>query len=377
MKWREEKPANLALVALALFSVLVFYVAEQTAQPERQPNFDKKLQAAKLTLVAREAIKSYSQNLGIAVDVQNDPYRTGIIGQERTPITSDRGIVTSKILATNPNFAAAFVDMLVKAKVKRHGVIAVGMTGSFPGWNIAFLSACSVLELKPIIITSEGSSDWGANLPVLTWLDMERVLNDRGLITFKSAGATIGGGADNGRGLSPEGRDLIRQAIRRNGVKLIEDSTLEETIADRMKLYRSLSKGRPIVAYVNIGGGVASLGGSQNARLIPSGLTQHLAVRNFPVRAVINQFAEEGLPVINLSDVEEIATRYGLPVEVGDHDPELGEGPLFFKDKYSIVSTVILTLLLGVVVFVIMRLDIRHYLVRRRDGDTEDVATSS
>jgi len=376
MKWRTEKPENLSLVALALFSVLVFYVAEQTAEPERQPNFDRKLQAAKLTLVAREAVKSYSQNLGITVDVQNDPYRTGIIGQERTPITSDRGIVTSKILTTNPNFAAVFIDMLVKAKVKRHSVVAVGMTGSFPGWNIAFLSACTALEVKPIILTSVGSSDWGANLPTLTWLDMERVLGDRGLISFKSAAASIGGGADNGRGLSPEGRDLIRQAVRRNGVRLIEDSTLEQTIAHRMDLYRELSKGKPIAAYVNIGGGVASLGGSQNARLIPSGLTQHLAVRNFPVRAVINQFAEQGLPVINLSSVEEIAARYGLPVEVGEKEPELGEGPLFFKDRYSIVSTSILTILLGVVVFIIMRLDVRHYLFRRRTQSVEDAVAS-
>jgi poly-gamma-glutamate system protein len=376
MKWREEKTSNLALVALALFSVLVFYVAEQTAEPERQANFEKKLQSAKLTLVAREAIKSHGENSGIRVDVQNDPYRTGIIGQERSPITSDRGIVTSKILATNPNFAAVFVEMLVKAKIKKHNIVAVGMTGSFPGWNIAFLSACTALEIRPIIITSVGSSDWGANLPTLTWLDMERVLGDRGLIPFKSVAASIGGGADNGRGLSPEGRDLIREAIRRNGVKILEDSTLEKAIAHRMDFYREMSKGKPIAAYVNIGGGVASLGGSQNARLIPAGLTQHLAVRNFPVHAVINQFAEQGLPVINLSSVEEIAARYGLPVEVGEREPELGEGPLFFKDRYSIVSTTILTALLGLVVFVIMRLDVRHYLLRRRVNSVDDAVAS-
>ncbi len=375
MKWREEKPSSLALIVLALFSILVFYVAEQTAEPERQSAFDRKLQAAKLALVAREAVKNQSERIGISMDVQNDPFRTGIIGQERTPITSDRGIVTSKILATNPNFAAVFVDMLLKAKVKKHSVVAVGMTGSFPGWNIGFLAACVALEVKPIIITSVGSSDWGANLPALTWLDMERILSDRGLIPFKSAAASIGGGADNGRGLSPEGRDLIRTAIRRNGVKLLEDSTLERAIAHRMDLYKELSKGKPIAAYVNIGGGVASLGGSQNARLIPAGLTQHLAVRNFPVHAVINQFAEQGLPVINLSNVEEVAARYGMPVEVGEREPELGEGPLFFKDRYSIVSTAILVALLGLVVFVVMRLDVRHYLLRRRS--TPDPAIST
>lgn len=366
MRWRTEKPRDLTLVALAAVSVLIFVLAEETAEPVRQPHFEQKLQAAKLALLAREAVKSHSQNLGLRVDVQNDPYRTGVIGQERTPITSDRGVVTSKILSANPNFAAAFVDLLSRAKLKRHSVVAVGMTGSLPGWNIAFLAACAALELKPLIITSVGSSDWGANHPALTWLDMEKVLADRGLIPFRSAAASLGGGADNGRGLSPEGREMVRAAAKRNGVRLIEEQTLERSIARRMELYAELSGRRQIAAYVNIGGGVASLGGSQNAMLIPSGLTEYLATRNFPVRAVINRFAEQGLPVINLSDVEAVARQYGLPTEVTDREQELGEGPLFFKDRYSVVSTAVLTLLLAVVVFVIMRLDIRHYLVRRK-----------
>ncbi len=366
MKWRAEQSSTLSLVVLAVISVVVFILAEQTAQPERQAYFEKKLQAAKLSLVAREAIKSYSQNLGIPIDAQNDPFRTGIIGQERTPITTDRGIVTSKILATNPNFAAVFVDMLVKAKVKRHSIIAVGMTGSFPGWNISFLAACTALELKPIIITSVGSSDWGANLPGLTWLDMERILNERGVMNFKTAAASIGGGSDNGRGLSPEGRDLIREAIKRNNVRLVEEESLEKTIAKRMELYQTLSEGKPIACYVNIGGGVASVGGAQNARLIPPGLTHHLAVKNFPVRAVINQFAEQGMPVINLLKVEDIASRNGLPAELADKEPELGEGPLFFRDRYSLSSTIMLTGLLAVLVFVVIRIDIKHYVFRRK-----------
>lgn len=366
MRWRTQKPSTVSLVVLAVLSILAFYAAEQTAQPERQPHFERKLQAAKLTLVAREALKSAAQGMGIGIDPQNDPYRTGIIGQERTPITSDRGVVTSKILATNPNFAAAFVEMLTKARIRRNSTIAVGMTGSFPGWNIAFLAACKALDLKPIIITSVGSSDWGANLPGFTWLDMERILNDRGLLPFHSSAASIGGGSDNGRGLSPEGREMIREAIRRNKVRLIEEPTLERNIARRMELYRQLAGGKPIACYVNIGGGVASVGGSQNAQLIPPGLTEHLAVRNFPVRAVINQFAEQGTPVINLLDVEQIASRYGLPMEVTDLEPDMGAGPLFFRDRYSIASTIILVVLLGLAVFVVMRLDVKHYLIRRR-----------
>ncbi len=366
MKWSDGKPSNTTLLGLAVFAIIIFILAEKTAEPERQPYYEKKLEAAKISVQAAQAIKDYAQSIGIKIDVQNDPHRSGLIGQERTPITSDRGMVNAKILATNPNYAAAFVEMLVKAKLKRHATIAVGMTGSLPGWNISFLAACSALELTPIILTSVGASDWGANIPDLTWLDMERVLRERGILPFSSIAASIGGPSDNGRGLSPEGRDLIKAAIERNNVMLIDEPTLQQSIAKRMDIYQQAAKDRPIACYVNIGGGSASLGGSQNSRLIPPGLTQHLAFANYPVRGVINLMAEKGLPVINLQEVEKIAARYNLPTEVTDDPPQLGEGQLFFKDRYSVSSTIILTTILGVVVFVFIRIEIKHYLFKRR-----------
>jgi poly-gamma-glutamate system protein len=366
MKWIEGKPTDLTLIGLAIFSVFILILAEQTAQPERQSNFAKKLEAAQLSLLASHTIKNHADALGIKIDQQNDPYSTGIIGQENTLVTSDRGIITSKILSTNPNYAAVFVEMLIKAKVKKHSVIALGMTGSFPGWNISFLAACKVLELEPIIITSVGSSDWGANIPTLTWLDMENILRQKGILPFQSVAASIGGGGDNGRGLSPEGRELIQEAIKRNDVQLIQESTLEENIKKRMEIYQEHSKDKQIACYVNIGGGVASVGGSHNSRLIPSGITMHLAVKNFPVRAVINQMAEQGLPVINLLEVDKIAVKYNLPIEIEDAPPVLGEGSLFFKDKYSISSTLMLTFVLFSVVFVLIRIDVKHYLLKKK-----------
>ncbi len=365
MIFRTGKVSRVTLVVLALFSMLVFILAESTAKPEKQRYFDRKLKAANLAQLAQVAIKDYSKSIGLKIDPENDPFQTGLVGQERTPITTDRGIVSSKILSTNPNFAAAFVELLSRAKLKKHDLVAVGMTGSLPGWNIAFLSACQVMELKPLIITSVGSSDWGANIPGLTWLDMEKVLNDKGLWDFKSMAASIGGGSDNGRGLSPEGRDLIKEAIKRNDVTLIEEDNLEANINKRMELFEKYRKEKEIACYVNIGGGLASLGGTQNARLIPPGLSMHLAVKNFPVRGVINRMAEGGIPVIHLLNVEKIAERYGLPAIVGDKAPELGQGELFFRDRYSVNSTLVLTIILGVVLFVFIRIDVKHYLFRR------------
>jgi hypothetical protein len=149
-------------------------------------------------------------------------------------------------------------------------------------------------------------------------------------------------------------------------VRFIDEPTLLKNISSRMEIYQEASKDKPIVCYINIGGGIASIGGSQNQRLIPAGVTQHLAVKNFPVRAVINQMAERGLPVINISNIEKIAVKYGIPTDVSGKEPELGEGPIFFKDRYSISDTIFLTSILAVVVFVGIRIDVKHYLTRRK-----------
>jgi poly-gamma-glutamate system protein len=368
MKLRSGKPGAASLVVLALFSCIIFVLAEKTAHLERQPHFEKKLEAAKLALVAREAIKAYEKNAGLSIDIQNDPYQTGLIGQERTLITTDRGVFTSKVLSTNPNFAAVFVTMLIKANVKPHEVVAIGMTGSFPGLNIAVLAACKALDLNPIIITSVGASDWGANQPQLTWLDMEKVLGEQGVLSFKSVAASIGGGSDNGRGLSPEGRDLLKAAIIRNGVTFIDEESVEANIARRMKIYKRESKDREIACYINIGGGIASLGGTQNARLIPPGLIRHLAVKNYPTHGIINLMAEQGLPVINALNVEKIAEQYGFPLELSEKESPLGGGILFFKNRYSVTNTIILTIILITVVFIVIKVDIGYYFRKRNDS---------
>jgi len=46
----------------------------------------------------------------------------------------------------------------------------------------------------------------------------------------------------------------------------------------------------------------------------------------------------------------------------------LGEGQLFFKDKYSISNTILLTLFLAVVVFVVIKIDVRYYLFQKRNS---------
>jgi len=168
---------------------------------------------------AENIIKEYRQQQGIFVDEENDPNKTALIGEKETLITTDRGNLTAKLTSLNPNLAAVIVDMFKQAKVKKGDKIAMSCTGSFPAMNIAVMSAAKVLGLKLVIISSVGASMFGANDPQFTWLDMEKLLYDKGIFPYRSVAASLGGGRDLGRGLNKTGRELISQAIERNQVR--------------------------------------------------------------------------------------------------------------------------------------------------------------
>ena len=366
MKWRENKAPSWHLLALAVLSLVVFALAERTATQVKQPRYRKKIHAAQTALAAQQAIRDELTRRNIAIDPRNDPWGTGLIGAERTVITSDRGVISAKILATNPNFAAAFVDLLHRAKVKKGDKVAIGMTGSLPGWNIAMLAACDAMKVTPIVISSVGASDWGANRPDLTWLDMERILREKNILPFKSVAASLGGGGDYGRGLSPEGRKLIREAMERCGVPLIDGKSLEENIRLRMNYYDGLADSTGYAVYINIGGGLSSLGGRYNNKIIPAGYSRRLPPANYPVRAVINRMSDAGVPVINLTNVLKMAEKYGLTTIIGPEPPDIGEGSLYFKGQYNISTTIMLTIALAIIVFAVIRLDLKRYLGRRK-----------
>jgi hypothetical protein len=113
---------------------------------------------------------------------------------------------------TNPNFAAVAVDLLKQANLKAGDFVAIGCSGSNPGVNLAVYAACEVLDLRPLIINSIGSSWWGANDPDFTWLDMEAALERGEIIHFHSLAASMGGGRDQAQSLSDVGKKMLRDA---------------------------------------------------------------------------------------------------------------------------------------------------------------------
>ena len=374
--------SNIVLSVLSLLSLLAFIAVENGKIDVKQEWYEEKLEAANLSQAAAEKLKNYRLENSVFIDVINDPNQTTLIGQEYTLITTDRGYIDSKLSATNPNFAAVIVQFLKDAGVEAGDNVAVAMSGSFPGMNISVYAALETLKLTPIVITSVGSSNYGANDPFFTWLDMESILYNADIFQHKSVAASIGGGFDVGRGLSPQGRDLIVEAIERNDVEFINEKHLENSIARRLGIYEEKSKGKPVKAYINVGGGIASLGNTINGKLIPPGLTEFLPMRNFPVRGVIIQMGQKQIPIIHLLNIKQLTEQFGLPNSPVPL-PEPGEGEIFVQKKYSIIVTSIATLVLVVVIILFYFAEKKHHRLGsdevpqvnkvNRDHDTDDI----
>jgi poly-gamma-glutamate system protein len=378
--FRFKATSNLVLGLLFLLSLLAFIAVENGKMDVKQDYYQEKLEAARLSQNAAACLKSHRLENSVFVDDVNDPNQTALIGQEYTLITTDQGNIESKLSATNPNFAAVIVQLLKDAGVEENDHVAVAFSGSFPGMNLSVMAAVETLHLQPTVITSVGASNFGANDPYFTWLDMETLLFNAGIFHTKSVAASIGGGNDIGRGLSPEGRDLIIDAITRNGVEFINEKHIENSISRRMEIYERQAKKKPVKAFINVGGGIASLGNTINGQLIPSGLTEYLPMGNFPLQGVIVQMGRKGIPIIHLLNIEQLLTKYGLPSNPVPL-PEPGEGGIFIEKKYNILVTAIATaVLITVIVFIYLAERKRHRLgtdvvtsnPRNQGKETED-----
>ncbi len=321
-------------MTIALLSVLGIAAVELCKTRDYQPYYEEKLAAARLAGRCMDVIHQERLRRGHEIDLDLDPAGTGLIGAAVTPITSIAGHLKSKQSSVNPNFAAAVVEMFKRAGLQQGDHVAVGYSGSFPAINIALCAAVETLKLEPIIVSSVAASQYGANFPDFLWIDMERILHQRRLISFRSTATSIGGREDRGLGMSDETRQLVRQSIRRNGLQLIEAGSVAEAVDSRMQIYRRKANGSPIKAYVNVGGGTVSVGRSLGRKLYRLGLNMCTPKDAAGLDCVMTRFANQGTPVIHLVRFQKLAARYGLPV-APTSQPQIGAGSVYVQCRYN------------------------------------------
>jgi len=351
--WRPKAVSRPALILIALLSCVGMLVVENWKQPRERPYAGEKLAAAELAQEAFKKVKQLRMRIK-EIDPEFDPLETGLIGVNMSPVTSVNGVLPSKQTSCNPNFAAVVVDMLKRAGVKEGDVVGLGLSGSFPALNICSIAAVETLKAKPVIISSGAASQWGANLPELLWIDMEKALHDEGIFQHRSIAASIGGDEDRGRNLSPEGVVAIRTAIERCELPLIEAETFAEAVDIRIRMMDDAAERRGIKAYINVGGGAVSAGTNVGKKLFDEGLNLRPPPR-LPedLDGVMPRLSVEGVPQINLVQIVDLAERYGLPVAPGPEQRDLvdpGQGAVFAGVDYN------RPLVIGVLVMIIASL---------------------
>jgi len=200
--------------------------------------------------------------------------------------------------------------------------------------NVALCAAIETMELEPIVIASAASSQYGANLPNLLWLDMERLLHERGVISFRSSAASIGGYEDRGLGMSASSREWMRGAIARNGLELLEAESFGASLEQRMEIYQRQAGDQPIKAYVNIGGGTVSTGRALGKKLFTPGLNVALPPQAEQIDSVMTRFARQGVPIVHLVGITPLAREYGFPLPP-ERRPEVGTGSIYVRKAYN------------------------------------------
>lgn len=333
MKRYHSNPHFATLYAMATVSLA--YIILVVSGSGQQPSIRKEMvEAARLMAGAEAAIRGCRARSGFPVDEKTDPNRTGLIGLETSPVTTSLGNLAAKRTSTNPNFAGLMVRLFHEAGARKGDVVAVGASSSFPALVVATLSAARVMELRPLVISSLGASEWGANIPAFNWLDMEECLRTSGILDVRPVALAMGGDEDTGRDMAPEGRDLLRTRIKESGVAFLEESNLRANVEERLRLYAEAAGGRPVRAFVNIGGSWANIGTNPDVLKLPPGLVPDVFVPPLDQRGVLQAMAARKIPVIHLLNLRGLAQRYRLPWDPMPV-PAPGEGGLYVQPTHG------------------------------------------
>ena len=354
--WRPHKVSRFELVLVALLSVLALAGVHAVRVEEDQPWRVEKVEAARLARRAMDVVREERLRRGDEIDPTIDPAQTGLIGPVMSEITTNTGHLDAKQTSLNPNFAAVVVHYLKRVGLERGDAVAVGLSGSFPGLNLAVFAAIQTLELQPIVISSVSGSQWGANDPTFTWADMERLLFEKRVFAFRSAAASRGGIEDKGLGLSRAGRQLLDTAIERAGLTHLKPSDYAQSVALRMALYLERAAPGGVKAYVNVGGGTTSVGTRVGKLAFEPGINRSPPAGPREIDSVMARFVRDGVPVIHLVKVRELARRFGLPISP-TQVPAPGEGEVFAKQGQSRVLAGAMAVAIVALMFAFIRRD--------------------
>ena len=351
--FRPQIQKTSTLFFIALFNLVLVFLAVKSETKIKKIGYDDKIIASELM---EQLIFEINKNFRIEKS-KLDLYNSGLIGLQNSPITTiqdnDSLMFKSKLLTTHPNFAAVVVEYFYDAEISSGDTIAVSMTGSFPGANLALLSVCETMNITPMIMSSAGSSAWGANRVDLSWPIIESYLFENNFLKNRSIVYSMGGDNDNGDNLSDKGIEILESSIP-NNVNFINEFSLIDNISKKINFFDSKSSNYSM--YVNIGGGASSLGNGLDKDSLQVGLINFLDIQDISLNEFKNSISynfltEKSIPMLNIKNIIKLVPQdYISDLMTGNM--KVGGGSLFYKyDPYNpFVISVCLLLSIALIV---------------------------
>jgi len=239
-----------------------------------------------------------------------------LIGGEWTPLVTTLGEVEAKRVSVSPAWPRVLVGEFYRAGLRPGDVVAASFSGSFPGINLAVMSASQALGLNLLAVSSVTASSFGAADPGFTWPEMEARLVAAGLLPQATVAVSAGGDGDLALDLDEDGRLLAREiaarCARQLKVPLVEPEDFEASVRARLDAFDAARAGRPLAAFVNVGGTQAALGRSLAILKVQSGWLGRAPFDSSPGRGLIAHMVERGVPVLHVLNVRDLALRWGI-----------------------------------------------------------------
>ncbi len=319
-----------AIIALALGFAGSAILTREVSHPASEA-----MRRAALRMVsAEEAVAARRQALGIPLDSALDPYRTGLIGVESSILTTTVGDIVAKRTVASTAFAALVVRYFHDLGLAPGETVAVGSSGSFPGALLAVLAACAETGVQPIVITSIGASEFGANLEGLSNAEMMAAAHDAGVLPYLPTAISPGGDGDRGVSslyrLEPSD-DLARYArslAARLNIPFIGGSDYESSFIAHLAVYERKA---PIAVFINIGGADINFGTDSASLSLKPGLIRPQPRKLERGRAsgrygvhyggLLDYYLAKGIPVIHFLNIKGLALQTGIPVDGDPYAP--------------------------------------------------------
>ena len=301
----------LLLSALTLFSSVLFmksYISEK--------NYASLLEQSGARMAELEGyLKDRILERGIEI-VAEDINATGLVGPDFTELTSTPGDEREKRSTLNPMTASRVASLFLDGGLREGDTIAVGASGSYPGFLLATLSAATELKLNVRLILSLGSSMYGATRVDYNIFDIASDAKEGGFVGYDLLAVSRGYKDDRGgsvmEGILYEGTEelsleICRREAEKIGCVLINPLDYETSVRERLELFGDVKM------FVNVGGAPVNIGNGTYSFSVPAGLVFEMDdIPQGEGRGLVYEYLDRKVPVVNLLDSKGFCEKYGM-----------------------------------------------------------------